>query len=55
MNLRSILEKRHNQNALSCLDAGCIQNYEVGYHTKMYFCKSHKWKQEMVAYTPEGS
>ena len=50
LSVKEILEKRHNDEAVRCVKTNCsgVTSYDIGYHTKMLFCKLHGWK-EMIA------
>ena len=50
LSVEEIFKKRNNEVAASCVRKKCVgvESVEVGYHTSMYFCKKHGWK-EMVA------
>ena len=48
--VRKICELRHNELAVQCIDSNCggVNEYEIGFHTKMYFCKTHGWKENIA-------
>ena len=50
LTVEAILKKRNNEKAAQCVRKNCdgLVSTEVGFHTTMYFCKQHGWK-EMIA------
>ena len=50
LSVEEIFKTRHNDRAAKCVKTGCggVETYNIGYHTNMWFCKVHGWK-EMVA------
>lgn len=47
LSVEEILKNRHNDRAVKCVKGSCsgVENYNIGYHTNMLFCKIHKWKE----------
>jgi len=50
LSVEQIFKKRENVQAVRCVKNKCegVDNQEVGFHTRMWWCRKHRWK-EMVA------